>query len=149
MNGPFVGQKLTKKGKTECQENSTGNTKTGQMHMKTWKPQLVQMLAKWSCMHHPVLFKVANVLKVTCCVKDRSYYISLSNDIALTSTLSITDVELKLKNAAQCSNEKSSMCLTDAVFFGWWNSICWMWSMEEVKKVTERQNFTVLSCVCK
>ncbi len=68
-------------------------------------------------MHHPVLFKVADILKVTCCVKDRSYYISLSNDIALTSTLSITDVELKLKNTAQCSNEKSSMCLTDAVFF--------------------------------
>lgn len=68
-------------------------------------------------MHRPVLFKVADVLKVTCCVKDRSYSISLSNDIVLTSTPSITDVELKLKYMAQCYHEKS-MCLTDAAFFG-------------------------------
>lgn len=50
MNGPFAGEKKTRKEKMSWRK--TGNTTTGQMHMKTCKPQqssttvIVQMLAK-------------------------------------------------------------------------------------------------------
>lgn len=113
---------------------------TGQMHMKT----ATKVHITGHMLGH---FKVADILNLMLC-KRRSFNISLSSDIFLISTLCVTDVKQKLEYGSVLP-QKSSMCPTDASF-RWLNSVCWMWSMEDVKKKKKkvgRQNFTVLSCV--
>lgn len=90
-------------------------------------------------------FKVADILKVSCCVKEEASTFLSPVTFFFISTLCVTDVKLKLEYGSVLP-QKSSMCPTDASF-RWLNSVCWMWSMEDVKKKVGRQNFTVLSCV--
>lgn len=58
----------------------------------------------------------------------------------------ITDVELKLEYGSALP-QKSSMCSTDADYFTWWNSVCWMGSMKEVKKWEDKISLSSLVCI--
>lgn len=113
---------------------------TGQMHMKT----ATKVHITGHMLGH---FKVADILNLMLC-KRRSFNISLSSDIFLISTLCVTDVKQKLEYGSVLP-QKSSMCPTDASF-RWLNSVCWMWSMEDVKKKKKKweDKISLSSLVC-